>query len=249
MSNGTSFGGGEYRGSTESGEATIELHDGSQRQVRFSVVEGAALFEGDIVLNRPGLETLGIGLSDPHALWPGRRVIYEIDSGLPQPERVRDAIRHWEERTLLTFKQRTSESDYIRFVRGAGCSAHVGRIGGVQRVWLGDACSLGNAIHEIGHAVGLWHEQSREDRDQFITIVWNNIRQEARKNFDQHILDGDDLGPYDYGSIMHYGAYAFAINPAQPTIITSNGQSIGQRTALSAGDIAAVAELYQDVPA
>ena len=31
-------------------------------------------------------------------------------------------------------------------------------------------------------------------------------------NFDQHISDGDDVGTYDYGSIMHYPRDAFSID-------------------------------------
>jgi hypothetical protein len=62
-------------------------------------------------------------------------------------------------------------------------------------------------------------------------------------NFDQHIVDGDDIGPYDYGSIMHYPATAFSRN-GQPTIVAKNGAPIGQREGLSAGDIAAMQALY-----
>ena len=77
--------------------------------------------------------------------------------------------------------------------------------------------------HEIGHTVGLWHEQSREDRDKFIEIIWENVQdgkqpdgtydptKDARANFDQHITDGDQIGIYDYCSIMHYGAW-FSLN-------------------------------------
>lgn len=65
----------------------------------------------------------------------------------------------------------------------------------------------------------MWHEQSREDRDDYITILWDNIQPQYIHNFSQHIADGDDVGQYDYCSIMHYPAEAFSRNPGQPTIV------------------------------
>ncbi len=108
---------------------------------------------------------------------------------------------------------------------------------------IGLGCGLGQAIHEIGHAVGLWHEQSREDRDQFVRIAWENIIPNMEHNFDQHIADGDDIGPYDYDSVMHYPAKAFSSNGLD-TIVALGGQPIGQRNGLSDADVAAVLELY-----
>src|SRR5438105_3040262 len=84
-----------------------------------------------------------------------------------------------------------------------------------------------------------WNSDSRE-----YVMVWKNIIDGFEHNFDQHVTDGDDIGRYDYGSIMHYPADAFAKNPSQPTIVVPNGISVGQRVALSAGDIAAVQALY-----
>jgi hypothetical protein len=118
--------------------------------------------------------------------------------------------------------------------------------GGEQFINLGTGCTLGNTIHEICHAAGLWHEQSREDRNNFVTINFPNIIPTAIHNFNQQITDGDDVGPYDYNSIMHYPRDAFAVNPAIDTITPKPNANtpIGQRTGLSAGDIAAINFLY-----
>jgi hypothetical protein len=63
-------------------------------------------------------------------------------------------------------------------------------------------------------------------------------------NFDQHVVDGIDLGTYDYGSIMHYPKDAFSQNGGDTIVPKQEGVQIGQRTGLSAGDIAAVKNLY-----
>ena len=65
-------------------------------------------------------------------------------------------------------------------------------------------CQKGSVMHEIGHTIGFWHEQSRSDRDSYVEIVWRNIAEED-DNFkvieNTHNYDV----PYDYYSLMHYG--------------------------------------------
>ncbi len=195
-----------------------------------------------------GVFTEGIARTGNQFRWPGATIPYTIDAGLPDPQRVRDAIDHWTSNTPISFVEITSTNaatypDFVSFEDRGGCWSRVGMRGGKQVISLGVGCSTGNAIHEIGHTVGLWHEQSREDRDGFVTIVWQNIKAGKEHNFDQHIQDGDDLGVYDYGSIMHYPATAFSTT-GQPTIIPAAGQNIGQRNGLSQGDISAVGDIY-----
>jgi len=190
----------------------------------------------------------GVGITGRRARWPGGVVPFEIDPALPNQARVTNAIAHWQAKTRIRLVRRTAaHSDFVRFRPATGCFSNVGRRGGRQDIGLANGCGLGAAIHEIGHAVGLWHEQSREDRNNHITINAANIAPGREHNFNQHITDGDDYGPYDYGSIMHYGRTAFTRN-GQPTIVPRRtGAVIGQRSGLSAGDIAAVRAMYPNL--
>ena len=60
----------------------------------------------------------------------------------------------------------------------SSCSSPVGyRSGRRNDISLGRGCQyLGTTLHEIGHSIGLYHEQSRPDRDNYVRIIWNNIQ-------------------------------------------------------------------------
>lgn len=230
------------------------------KEIKYSVVNGMAMFEGDIVLGtekemdeiRKNIENpdtsmeRSVAISGGNFRWPGGIIPFRIAADLPAQNRVTDAIAHITANTNLRFRARTAEANFVTFRRSDGCSSSVGMRGGEQFVNLGAGCSTGNCIHEILHTAGIWHEQSREDRDNFVTIHMANVIQGLEHNFDQHITDGDDIGGYDYGSIMHYPRNAFARNTALDTITPKPNPNtpIGQRNGMSAGDIRAINALY-----
>ena len=64
---------------------------------------------------------------------------------------------------------------------------------------------MGIVAHEIGHAMGFYHEQSRTDRDDYVTILWDNIQERPKGNFRKAGSMNSYGVKYDYSSVMHYG--------------------------------------------
>ena len=74
------------------------------------------------------------------------------------------------------------------------CGANVGRVGYFQLMSIGEHCfQFPIILHEIGHSIGFFHEQSRRDRDKYVTIHEQNIKPGLERQF--HIRnDTNSLG-------------------------------------------------------
>ncbi|XP_055355796.1 uncharacterized protein LOC129601095 isoform X2 [Paramacrobiotus metropolitanus] len=214
------------------------------------LTSGNDLFEGDI----SGLDRITMASNREQAqdmvanitfLWPDGRVPYVISDKFGAMQNISAATGD----KCITFTKRTDagkDAPYIRFVRGMRCQSYVGRQGPDQLVELTTSClkGIGGIQHEIMHALGFYHEMSRDDRDNFVTIMWNNIKDADKNQFLQYRGDKQGL-PYDYASLMHYPYNAFAIDTKKPSVLPKKlGASIGQRNGLSELDVQRIRKAY-----
>uniref|UniRef100_A0A2I3RPZ3 Metalloendopeptidase n=1 Tax=Pan troglodytes TaxID=9598 RepID=A0A2I3RPZ3_PANTR len=195
--------------------------------------------------------------SRPERVWPDGVIPFVIGGNFTGSQRAvfRQAMRHWEKHTCVTFLERTDEDSYIVFTyRPCGCCSYVGRRGGgPQAISIGKNCDkFGIVVHELGHVVGFWHEHTRPDRDRHVSIVRENIQPGQEYNFlKMEPQEVESLGEtYDFDSIMHYARNTFSRGIFLDTIVPKyevNGVKppIGQRTRLSKGDIAQARKLYK----
>ncbi|XP_061196734.1 uncharacterized protein LOC133205009 [Saccostrea echinata] len=213
---------------------------------------GLNLFEGDIKgYHKHHHHSNRAAIRNSSALWNTRIVPYEFDPIFKLEDRqdVLKAIEDFHNNTCIRFIPRTTQKDYIVFKQLNGCFSNIGRQGGSQNVSLASDClKKGTAIHELMHAVGFFHEQSRPDRDSWVRVIKSNIIRDKVKNFDKlSSMEVDTLGiTYDYGSVMHYSKTAFSRN-GNPTLlpIRNTKAEIGQRHGFSQLDIDKVNTLYR----
>ncbi len=193
------------------------------------------------------------GVSQTTNFWTDGLIYYTFDSTVTSEmrEAIREAMDSWQAVANVQFIQRTNQPNYIYIFIGTGNWSYVGMIGGRQDLSLVNWNYKYIVMHELAHAMGVWHEQSRADRDSYIQVNLGNVQTGKENNFD--VQNGAQThGDYDFDSIMHYGQCAFAnctCSSACRTIeclppYQSWQSQIGQKTHLSLGDAANMAFLY-----
>lgn len=179
-----------------------------------------------------GYVTIPFTISNEFSSWEKQKIDY--------------AMKSYHSSTCIRFVPRQNEYDYISIENKAGCFSALGREGGRQVLSLNrQGCMYHGIIqHEINHALGFQHEQTRSDRDQYVRINWENINQHMAYNFYKQNTNNLNT-PYDYSSIMHYGRTAFSINGWDSiTPIPDPNVQIGQRQGMSYWDIMRINMLY-----
>uniref|UniRef100_A0A1I7ZAS5 Metalloendopeptidase n=1 Tax=Steinernema glaseri TaxID=37863 RepID=A0A1I7ZAS5_9BILA len=192
------------------------------------------------------------GVTSTIKKWSNGRIPYVISSQYNERERavLARAFQEYHSRTCIRFVPRTSfDQDYLYIGKIDGCYSDVGRAGGRQELSLDDGClQYGTAIHELMHAVGFYHEHERWDRDQYITILWNNIDKDAYDQFGRvDLTESSYYGQaYDYYSIMHYDSLAFSKNGFE-TLVAKRPEMtavIGSAIDFSPVDLVKINKLY-----
>ncbi|XP_053379289.1 uncharacterized protein LOC128548458 [Mercenaria mercenaria] len=218
------------------------------------------IVEGDIVKeeNDVGVQTMSYVIRTN--TWKSGQIPFNLD---PSITKNRDILRnvtsamytiHQKTSNCIQFFPRTSSNmNYINITGSdSGCYSSVGQVGGGQVINVGPGCGIvGIIMHELLHALGFWHEHSRNDRDNYVDIKYENILPGEESNFDTR---PDSTGvesaiKYDYLSLLHYKYNQFG-KFRRDTIVPNAEHSdvdktlLGQREKLSDKDIARIMWLY-----
>jgi len=180
-------------------------------------------------------------------MWAMVRFVYAPDLTWDRKIIIQDALAHWEANSNVRFYNATGQPTvdpvygfaypYIEFVNSTFNRSPVGRQGGRQILEIAAWQLTSAPIHEIGHAIGLRHEQSRFDRDDNININFDNVPDDREHNFTKYTTNYFAVGNIDYNSVMMYDSFAFATDPNVPVMTRkSDGSTWTGGSTLSTSD-------------
>ncbi len=219
-------------------------------QVQFRLVDGKAILTEDIVLGTPQSAMKGeFGRTDAPKLnlWDAAIIPFYIQPSVPNPDRILRALAMFQD-TAIRFVPLENQKDAIVFEEGTqNCQSYLGKVGGLQPIWLSANCGPTEIAHEVMHALGFVHEQNRYDRDSFIEILWDNIDEKYAHNFQQlppSLMTVSGTTTFDFRSVMIYSPHTFAKQSSQPTMNSKTTYQIDPMRTLSELDVERIRKTY-----
>ena len=234
-------------------ESFVPFDEAGNRYIMQVVKVGKhVVYHGDVLLGDVNdlprlLKSKVIKKGQPRK-WPRGVIPYVIDDSIQNYEIVMDAIGYLNLQTNMTLVEREDQENFVLITHGdQDCYSYAGMIGGKQEIFLNPKCGVREILHEFMHTIGFFHEQNREDRDQYIKVLWENIDEDNHPQFKK--LPNDFIGlvgrPFDFESIMLYSSFTFSLSPQEPAMLTTSEELIPEvQSLLSEEDIKRVNLAY-----
>jgi hypothetical protein len=201
----------------EIGQMTLRWPDGREHLATYVVTNGLAMWQGDISLGPPPLDR-GFAIKNMgDERWPDGQVNYIFADSLSATiqGRIGFAIAQYEDLTPIEFEYGIAPGrPYLAFYSDDN-DENVSWTSGVGPDGDGDGdetdvtihvdASTRTIMHELGHAIGLLHEQTRSDRNNHVDFAPSCSVDPGQSEIDTD-SDYEKLEDYDIGSLMHYGS-------------------------------------------
>jgi len=206
-----------------------------------------------------GAHPASVGLADSNFLWDEvngvAEIPYVIESG-PDMANIQAAISIYNATFagVIQFVPHNTQKNWVDINLNDGgngsCEAEEGDAhNGEQMVTGASNCTIATILHEFGHVTGVWHEQSRTDASTYVTFNEGNVIKGSIGNFLPAVdNDQQNLGFYDYASVMEYPAFSFSRNGGPPLDSIPPGMPLSNLVGYSAADVEGIMRLYGVAP-
>jgi len=147
--------------------------------------------------------------------WPEGIIPYDVSHLSPdQQVLVRHAMQRWMDTgARIAFVPRTSQTAYVSFTGRTDAGNNTSQTGfkpgvrsdiNITAFWWRQGEWM--PAHELGHVLGFHHEHARWDRDAYVNIHYENIKDGRKGDYDWIPRTNwlVNTTTYDYYSIMHY---------------------------------------------